>query len=71
MTPSDPTIDPQADRIDPADDAAVAHWARELDASADQIREAIEAVGPKASDVELHLKGTRSVTNAERVDENG
>jgi hypothetical protein len=41
-------------------------WARKLDASPQQIKEAVDAVGPKADDVELHLKGTRSTTNSER-----
>jgi hypothetical protein len=42
-------------------------WARKLDASEAQIKEAVQAVGDRASDVEEHLKGSRSTTNAERT----
>jgi hypothetical protein len=31
----------------------------------------VAAVGKSASDVELHLKGSRSTTNTERVDDAG
>lgn len=55
------------ERIDPADEAAVAHWARKLDATAEQIREAVGAVGDGAADVEMHLKGSHSTTNSDRV----
>lgn len=44
---------------------------RELDCTEDQLREAVRAVGSRASDVELHLKGARSSTNADRVHEAG
>lgn len=40
-------------------------WAKKFDASEAQIREAVAQVGNNASDVEEHLKGTRSTTNAE------
>ncbi|MFS2047363.1 DUF2934 domain-containing protein [Variovorax sp. Varisp41] len=49
----------------------VAELARKLDATPEQVEEAIRAVGPNASDIELHLKGTRSTTNAERTDATG
>jgi hypothetical protein len=32
------------------------------------MREAVEAVGDNASDVEMHLKGVRSTSNEERVE---
>lgn len=57
------------ERIDAGSDADVERWARELDASPQQIRDAVKAVGDKADDVELHLKGTRSTTNTERVED--
>jgi hypothetical protein len=41
-------------------------WARKFDASPEQLREAVAAVGDRAADVELHLKGSRSTMNAER-----
>lgn len=59
------------DRIDLNDPQSRARWMRELDCSEDQLREAVRAVGAKASDVELHLKGARSSTNADRVHEAG
>jgi uncharacterized protein DUF3606 len=45
--------------------------ADELDATPEQIEEAIAAVGRRRSDIELHLKGTRSTTNSGRVREAG
>ncbi len=45
--------------------------ANELDASPEQIREAIAAVGPRPGDIELHLKGSRSSSNSDRVHDAG
>ena len=53
------------------DPKACTHWARKLDATEDQLREAVQAVGDKAADVEMHLKGARSTTNSDRVKEAG
>jgi hypothetical protein len=64
-----PGIDP--DRIAIDDPQACAHWARKLDATEAQLREAVTAVGNKAADVEMHLKGARSTTNSDRVKELG
>ena len=61
----------EPDRIDLDDEQAAQHWARKLDASVDQLREAVQAVGDKAADVEMHLKGARSTTNSDRVKELG
>lgn len=55
------------ERIDVADADAINDWARKLDVTAEQIVEAVAAVGDQAADVELHLKGSRSTTNSERV----
>ncbi len=57
-----------ADRIDTVSDESLRIWAQRLDASPDQIRQAVAKVGDNASDVELHLKGTRSTTNDDRVE---
>lgn len=57
-----------ADRIDTVSDESLRIWAKRLDASPDQIRQAVAKVGDNASDVELHLKGTRSTTNDDRVE---
>jgi hypothetical protein len=53
-------------RIDLDDDAQAADWARKLDVTHEQLVEAVGAVGNLAADVELHLKGTRATSNAER-----
>ncbi len=54
-------------RIDVNNAQDLRSWVDKLDATADQIREAVQTVGDRASDVEEHLKGSRSTTNAERV----
>lgn len=46
-------------------------WARKFDATPEQIKEAVQAVGDRADQVELHLKGSRSTTNSERTAERG
>ncbi len=45
--------------------------ADEFDASPAQIREAIAAVGPRPADIEMHLKGSRSTSNSDRVHDAG
>lgn len=64
-----PVMEP--DRIDMNDPAARTQWARKLDATEAQLREAVAAVGDVAADVEMHLKGSHSTTNADRMDELG
>ncbi|AEG92789.1 DUF3606 domain-containing protein [Ramlibacter tataouinensis] len=66
---SQPGVEP--DRIDINEPAACAHWAKKLDATEMQLREAVAAVGDKAADVEAHLKGVHSTTNSDRVRELG
>ena len=61
--PSEPT----EQRIDVQRETDLQQWARKLDASEAQIKEAVQAVGSRASDVEEHLKGSRSTTNSERT----
>ncbi|RCW75835.1 DUF3606 domain-containing protein [Pseudorhodoferax soli] len=56
------------ERIDVGSDEALRTWAKRLDVSAEQIREAVAKVGDRASDVELHLKGSRSTTNDDRIE---
>lgn len=67
--PNPPGTEP--DRIDLDDSQALERWAKQLDATPEQLREAVQAVGDKVADVELHLKGTRSSSNSERVHEAG
>jgi len=45
--------------------------AKEFDASPDQIPEAIAAVGARPADIEMHLKGSRSTSNSDRVHDAG
>ncbi len=56
-------------RIDIALEDEVREWATKFDASPQQIREAVEVVGDRADDVELHLKGSRSTETGDRVRE--
>lgn len=56
------------DRIDLNDQAACEQWAKKLNVTHEQMREAVHAVGDNPSDVEMHLKGVRSTSNDERVE---
>ena len=58
----------QPERINLNDKATSEEWIRKLNVTHEQLREAVAAVGDKAADVELHLKGSRSTTNSERMD---
>lgn len=42
-------------------------WATEFNVTEAQVREAIAAVGTQPGDIELHLTGSRSSTNSDRV----
>ena len=64
-----PGVEP--DRIDLNDRQSREHWARKLDCSEDQLREAVTAVGDRAADVEMHLKGVHSTTHDDRIEELG
>ncbi|MBL0419945.1 DUF3606 domain-containing protein [Ramlibacter sp. AW1] len=66
-TSSPPGHEP--DRIDLDDPAEADQWARRLDCSREQLREAVQAVGDRAADVEMWLKGSHSTTNADRMQE--
>ena len=57
-------------RIDIAREDEVREWATKFDASPQQIKDAVKAVGARADDVELHLKGSRSTETGDRVREN-
>jgi len=54
-------------RINIQDESELREWSRKLDATPEELKEAVAAVGDLASDVEMHLKGSRSSTNSERV----
>jgi len=62
------TTTPQTVNAD--DTAAIEKLAQALDATPEQVQEAIGAVGTAASDIEMHLKGSRSTTNAARTSSN-
>jgi hypothetical protein len=59
--------DVPAERIELQDPFAAQVWAKKFNVSPEQLREAIEAVGDQAPNVEMHLKGSRSTTNSDRV----
>lgn len=55
------------EHIDVTSDQALSTWAKKLNATPEQIRDAVAEVGDRPNDVELHLKGSRASTNSERV----
>lgn len=55
------------DRIDLNNAGQLSEWARKFDATPEQISEAVKAVGDHPENVEMHLKGSRSSSNSERV----
>jgi hypothetical protein len=52
-------------RINVTEDYELQDWAKKFNATPDQIREAVKAVGDRAADVEMHLKGSHATTNAD------
>ena len=52
-------------RINVDDDQELKEWAQKFDATPQQIRDAVQAVGDQSADVEMHLKGSHSTSNAE------
>lgn len=53
-------------RINVSEDYEVRDWAKKFDATPEQIRDAVKAVGDRAADVEMHLKGSHATTNADQ-----
>lgn len=43
------------------------YWSKKFDATPEQLKEAVQAVGDHADRVEAHLKGSRSTSNSDRV----
>lgn len=60
------TNGPEAERIDVKSDQGLQGWAKKFDVTPSQIRDAVQAVGNQAADVEMHLKGSHATTNADR-----
>ena len=63
--PGTSTHGAQRTRIDVDQEQDLAHWARKLDATPEQVKDAVKAVGDRPDDVEMHLKGVRSTTNSD------
>ena len=61
----------QPDRINVNDPATAEQWAKKLDVTVSQLRDAVAAVGDQAADIEMHLKGSHSTTNADRTGQLG
>ena len=58
----------QRNRIDVNQEQELEYWARKLDTTPQQVKDAVEAVGDRPDDVEVHLKGVRSTTNSDTTD---
>ena len=71
--PDNPAITGGEDRkrINVGQDHEVRDWSKKFDVTAEQLREAIGAVGDRADDVEMHLKGVRTTTQAEQMKDAG
>ena len=52
--------EPDRSRVNLKEVHEVQYWTRKLGVSAEQLQQAVKAVGPQASDVERHLKTTKS-----------
>jgi hypothetical protein len=65
---AEPTNAPKDERIAQED---LASWAKKLDTTEMQLKDAIGRVGDRAADVEMDLKGTHSTTNDDRVEQAG
>ena len=59
----------ESQQIDIHSEQDLREWSRKLDVSPEQLKDAVQAVGRRATDVEDHLKGSRATTNSERVHE--
>lgn len=67
--PGDQPVSVNPERIDIGSDDVVHRWAQKLDVTTSQIKDAVGQVGDLAADVEMHLKGVRSTTNDDRVED--
>ncbi|MFD1712787.1 DUF3606 domain-containing protein [Ottowia sp. GY511] len=68
MTVHKESSPPASDRINLADQANLDNWCKRLNVTEMQLRDAVAEVGDQAGDVEMHLKGTRSSTNDDKVE---
>ena len=58
--------DDDGEYIDLGNSDTLRSWATKFDSTPEQIREAVQSVGARAADVELHLKGSHAATNADQ-----
>jgi hypothetical protein len=56
-----------AQRVNVHESYELHDWSKKFDCTPEQLKEAVAAVGDRAADVEMHLKGSRSSSNSERV----
>jgi hypothetical protein len=59
------------ERINVHQDHELRDWSKKFNATPQQLKEAVQAVGDRASDVEAHLKGVRSTTNSDKTSQGG
>ena len=69
MTQPHPPPGVQPERINLNDKATTEAWTRKLNASWEQLREAVAAVGDKVTNVEKHLKGRNGPAASSRFTE--
>lgn len=58
-------------RININQDHELRDWAKKFNATPEQIREAVAAVGDQAEKVEMHLKGSHATTNSDQAQRGG
>lgn len=71
MTDSSSTRGQGLTRIDPHRPEQLREWAKKFDVTEQQIVDAVHAVGDKAADVEMYLKGSHSTTDSELMASKG
>ena len=54
-------------RINVNEDYELRDWSKKFDVTPEQLKDAVRAVGDRADDVELHLKGSRATTQSEQM----
>lgn len=54
------------ERVDVDRSDQLHNWAKKFDATPEQIKDAVQAVGDRPDRVEMHLKGSRASSNASR-----
>jgi hypothetical protein len=62
-----PSNDPHQPTLDIDDAAQLATWSKKFDCTPEQLKEAVAAAGNRESDIEMHLKGSHSTSNSDRV----